>query len=557
MNYKSFLVVLILLVILLFIFYYKKNDKFKDMDINKNIIVTENFEISEDVSDYYHIWMYWENIPNKHKPKYLDLCYQTVIKNNQHNFKIHLLDENNYQFYLPNLRKDLDERLSIPQKVDYIRYNLLYYYGGIWLDADTIVINNLSPLIEKLKYYEYVGFGCHFSNSSKCKNGGYPYPANWVMVSRKNGLLMKSCIEQCDIYLDNGIDLKINYHALGRENIWKQIQYLLKYQPDWKYYHYNSICLERDEKNDKFTNKRMISKENISDKCRDKFLFIPIYNTAPGFPSWFNNMSENEILKSDMLISKLFREGLKLNNNKDKNNKIHRYYDRCYVINLSETKEGIRRWKVIQQHPYLKDKVIRFPATYGKERNKQLYDNKIVNTNWDYGRWLSPKYTKVIDMTDGELGVSISHYRLWKMIAEQNEFDSVLILEDDAIQISTDIEKRLDDIFKEVPNNWDIILLGFWLHKGDTGYKVSDNIYRVKDFVLMHSYIINKKGAKKLLQNLPIDAPLDTWMSLISDKLFIYRHNFIKNQSSRPSSRLIVQERLEKQIVNTNNFINI
>lgn len=545
MKYALFIIVCVIIV---FYIFYRKNEI-----INRNMMITESFESEHDTHDYYHIWMYWENISTKKKPKYLDLCYKTVIKNNTKNFRIHLLDESSYQFYLPNIRKDLDEKLSIPQKVDYIRYNLLYYYGGIWLDADTIVINNLSPLIEKLKNYEYVGFGCHFSDNEKCKNSGYPYPANWVMVSRKNGLLMKNCIEQCDIYLDNRMNLKTNYHALGRENIWKQIQYLIRYQPNWKYYHYDSICLERDGINNKFTNKRMLSEENISDKCKDKFLFIPIYNTAPGFPEWFNNMNEKDILTSHMLISKLFHEGLKSNTK----NKIHRYYDKCYVINLSETNEGVRRWKLIQQHPYLKDKVTRFPATYGKNRDKDLYDNKILKTKWDYGKWLSPKYTKIIDITDGELGVSISHYRLWKSISEQNNFNTALILEDDAIQISTDIENRMDDIFKEVPNNWDIILLGFWLHKGDTGYKVTDNIYRVKDFVLMHSYIINKKGATKLLQNLPIDAPLDTWISLISDKLFIYRHNFIKNQSNRPSSRLIVQERLEKQIVNTNNFIKI
>lgn len=267
---------------------------------------------------------------------------------------------------------------------------------------------------------------------------------------------------------------------------------------------------------------------------------------------------------------------------------VNRYYDKCYVINLNETEEGVRRWKIIQQHPYLKDKITRFSATYGKTRNKQLYDNKIVTTcasvsskssktkhamiqlrrnkqlydniivktHWDYGHWLSSKHTKLIEMSDGEMGVAISHYRLWEMIGKQNNHNNVLILEDDAIQISTDIEERMDDIFKEVPNNWDIILLGFWLHKGDTGYKLSDNIYRVKDFALMHSYIINKKGITKLLQNLPINAPLDTWVSSISNKLFIYRHNFI-NQSYPPSSRLIEQKPLKTQILHTNKFIKV
>ena len=95
-------------------------------------------------------------------------------------------------------------------------------------------------------------------------------------------------------------------------------------------------------------------------------------------------------------------------------------------------------------------------------------------------------------------------------------------------------------------------MIGFWLHKGDTGYKVSENIHKVKDFVLMHNYIINKKGAKKLLNLLPINAPLDTWLSLNSNKVNIYRHNYLNN--GRLSSRLIRQNRLKKQIDNTNHW---
>jgi hypothetical protein len=78
---------------------------------------------------------------------------------------------------------------------------------------------------------------------------------------------------------------------------------------NWDYYHWDSKCIERDSKGIKYINNRLLSNENIDKNCK-KLLFIPIYNTAPGFPEWFNKMSEKEILNSNFLISKLFRKAL-------------------------------------------------------------------------------------------------------------------------------------------------------------------------------------------------------------------------------------------------------
>ena len=39
----------------------------------------------------YNIFMYWETLPGKTKPTYLDLCYETILKNCSQDFKIHML----------------------------------------------------------------------------------------------------------------------------------------------------------------------------------------------------------------------------------------------------------------------------------------------------------------------------------------------------------------------------------------------------------------------------------------------------------------------------------
>lgn len=257
------------------------------------------------------IWMYWENkLPNSKRPAYLDLCYETVVKHCSETFNIILLDERTIFDYLPNVRRDLDAKCSIPQKTDYYRYMLLYKYGGIWLDSDIIVLQDLSPLIDKLNIdgYDYVGAGCH--SSTGCTPSGYPRPSNWLMASVPNSKLMASCLKKADEVLDTNQSIEDKYFIIGREIIWAEIQLLLKNDSAWKYYHIPSICSERDSEDKKYINSRMISTEDNDPKCSGRQLFVPIYNTAPGFPKWFKDYSRTQILESNLLIGKLFRESL-------------------------------------------------------------------------------------------------------------------------------------------------------------------------------------------------------------------------------------------------------
>lgn len=276
------------------------------------IILILKFSVKESFQNYKknHIWMYWENKKGSSKSSYLNLCYQTIQRHCT-DCQVHLLNEQSVFDYLPDLNENLMRLCSIPQKADYIRLSLLYKYGGLWLDADIIVFKSLQQLFDLLDKYDFIGFGCHFNNCH-IKTVGYPKPANWVIGSKKKGLLMERCLKRANFILNNQPNLlKVKYHCLGRELLWSQIDYLLKNNSSWKYYHFDSKCIERDSSGKKLYNSRHISNESIDKQCQSKFIFIPIYNTAPGFPSWFKNMSEQQILESDFLFSKLINYSLK------------------------------------------------------------------------------------------------------------------------------------------------------------------------------------------------------------------------------------------------------
>lgn len=272
------------------------------------IIINFNQERFTEKKPY--LWMYWENkVKGIKKPSYLDLCLKTIYKHCSKDFKIRLLDENTIHKYLPNLRKDLDEKLNINQKTDYYRIRLLYEYGGVWMDIDTIVIKSLKPMLKKLKKYDYIGSGCHGEDHCRKFNYGYPYPSNGVLISRKKTKFMELCALHQDKILNNLTNKSNKYFELGRETLWKIISKLKK--KGWDYYHYPSNCIERNSKGIKLINKKLISNEDIDKNCIDKYIYVPIYNTAPGFPKWFRNLTEDELLEGNMLISKLYRLSLK------------------------------------------------------------------------------------------------------------------------------------------------------------------------------------------------------------------------------------------------------
>ena len=130
------------------------------------------------------------------------------------------------------------------------------------------------------------------------------------MGARKHSILMKRCIQGADVILDKPNQLKNNYHLMGRELLWKEINYLLKNNSAWRYYHVNSICVQLNEHGKKINNNLLIKNGIIDDACLHKRVFLPFYNTAPGFPPWFVKMNKQEILQSNTLFGKYINYSL-------------------------------------------------------------------------------------------------------------------------------------------------------------------------------------------------------------------------------------------------------
>jgi hypothetical protein len=284
---------LLLLFLIIIKFYYKKNlikNKFEKFN-NKPII-----------------WMYWENLPGKKKPGYIDLCIDSIKHNCSNCFNIVICNENTITNYIPDINNIDLSGLKIPIKADYYRYCLLHKYGGIWLDADTIVLKCLCPIYKKLEEYDYIGFGCGYKiKDCGMMKIGYGKPFNGIMMSKPNTKFI-TCVKNKAIY--NIKNDKMNYyHSIGRYILEKCIKECKINNPSWDYYHFPSECQEYDSFGNKLYN---ILSENINVlDCDNKRYFFPLYNTHPGgfkdgYPLWFKNMSKEELLNAKIPISPIF-----------------------------------------------------------------------------------------------------------------------------------------------------------------------------------------------------------------------------------------------------------
>ncbi len=299
MKNKLYIILLVLITIFLLIKIFTNN--------NFTNIKNENFSLENPRN----IWVYWENINRDSYPTFIKLCLDSM-KKHLGKYNLYILDNKSIKKYLPELRNDFDN-LKVAQKVDYYRIALLHKYGGIWLDADIIVMSDLKSIFEKLDSgHDYVGFGC---TGGQCTYG-YLRPSNWVIGAQKNSVLMKRVLDKLNSKLDSrdkNLDLKEDtYHDYGKLVIWEALDELK--QTGYDYYHFSS---EHDGTRDKdgywIHTPEFFSTQPLNFLDESKIMFVVLYNSEI-LPNesiqWVKDCKEEELLNSDLNISKLYKKAL-------------------------------------------------------------------------------------------------------------------------------------------------------------------------------------------------------------------------------------------------------
>lgn len=144
--------------------------------------------------------------------------------------------------------------------------------------------------------------------------------------------------------------------------------------------------------------------------------------------------------------------------------------------------------------------------------------------------------TKHYQLTRGAIGCYLSHIQVWEHILD-SKHNAVIIFEDDA-NVPVDIKQTIQENMRHIPENWDIVLFGFYCKDCIPGYKHN----KVNRFILLHCYAINRNAVLKILKSntlFPITQQIDSLISELSNILNIY--SFEKNTVSQFGSRTDIQ----------------
>ncbi len=145
-----------------------------------------------------------------------------------------------------------------------------------------------------------------------------------------------------------------------------------------------------------------------------------------------------------------------------------------------------------------------------------------------------------VEMTRQEVAVALSHIAVWKLVAASDR-PYTLVLEDD-VYFRRGFARTLDRAWAELMQShgqsaaFDVLYLSY--KEADTGAPrtpVSDLLFRpLRGLWWLSGYVLSTRGAKRLLDVLPVRGPVDLWIN----------HQF-ENLEVFATQRSIIEQRLD------------
>lgn len=184
---------------------------------------------------------------------------------------------------------------------------------------------------------------------------------------------------------------------------------------------------------------------------------------------------------------------------------------RIYYINLDVRKDR-REMFESQEALATMPPVERIPAVHGLsvdiKKDKRVGLQSKVQVITEFRRSHYEIHSR------GAIGASLSHLKVWSEFLK-TDAKYALIMEDDA-KLPTTFSMMIHDCAKDLPENWDVWILG-WNHTPvDTGNHRSP-FKRILHFVGAHCYIINRKAAKLFVEEaLPIESHVEHYMNNVA-----------------------------------------
>lgn len=158
-------------------------------------------------------------------------------------------------------------------RTDWLRIYLLYTYGGLWIDADIIVLQSLRSLNET--NHDAVLFGATGHKCTKANIQQWLYPSNWMLASKKNGHLLSICVDLFKKYHQMYDISKVGYHQIGKHLLWQAITQCSR---PYSYFHVEPRhCGIRDKNGYWITTDRLCSSSDIHFQSDRKQMIVIVW----------------------------------------------------------------------------------------------------------------------------------------------------------------------------------------------------------------------------------------------------------------------------------------
>lgn len=238
------------------------------------------------------IYTFWE--PQERMTPYLQLCiekWRPFIKEFNHV----ILDYSNLFQFIPNDAIDIEKvkKLELLHQKDIIQAAILKYNGGIFIDADMVLVQELSPLIEKYKSYDVVTYSKHVA-FMMAKKGARLIEEWHQEISIRLSALPENSPVKWDYFANSIINSKLEAKAYKACRIDK-----LKTAFTPELNHFRSAIYPEDHYL-KFWFSETISLESVFYESQH---VIALHNSWT--PEWYKKMDKEKILNHPGLLSRL------------------------------------------------------------------------------------------------------------------------------------------------------------------------------------------------------------------------------------------------------------
>ncbi len=213
-------------------------------------------------------------------------------------FEIFIIDYSNLYDVIPKGSIDINliKHLPLAIQKDAIQASVLKFNGGIFIDADMLVINNPFPILNQLSNYDVITFSSHLA----------------FMVAKPNTLFLDEwhdeVLKKIDMIDQNSENIKWNY--FGNSIVNKKMKrkkykafridkFKSAFMPEINFFRNRGNVIKLYE-NFWFSNEIELNSVFFANQS-----IVALHNTWT--PKWYRDMSEKEILNHPSLLSRTLK----------------------------------------------------------------------------------------------------------------------------------------------------------------------------------------------------------------------------------------------------------